>query len=191
MACLSMKPSMQLFTKTVSRYVTYRRDWKNRNAETLNIEDALTHNLSLVKVDHLEVGRTLLDLYALELDLLRNGQLALTNARLHVLNMHRPLEPDQIEMLKELRTCIGEYVKEIVDFDGNDDIKLNDRLWRIRELVAQAACDQIQGNIDGRFSHKNNELVLSTLFRSLNASVVVKQMLLLAQGESKTPLAPT
>lgn len=152
---------------------------------------ALTHNLSLVKVDHLEVGRTLLDLYALELELLRNGQLALTNARLHVLNMHRPLEPDQIEMLKELRTCIGKYVKEILGFDGNDDIKLNDRLRQIRELVDQAACDQIQGNIDGRFSHKNNELVLSTLFRSLNASIVVKQMLLLAQGESKTPLAPT
>ena len=164
------------------------RDMKARlkEQERRNFEyrGALTHNLSLVKVDHMDVGRVLVGFYTLELDLLHHGKMTLTNAWLHVLNMHRPLEPDQREMLKELGSLISEYVQEFVGLEGNEETKLDDRLRRIRERVDQAVRDQIQGNIDGRFSHKNNELLLSILFRNLNASDVLRQMLLLARGDS-------
>ena len=171
------------------------RDMKARlkEQERLNFEyrGALTHNLSLVKVDHMDVGRTLVGFYALEFDLLHHGKMTLTNAWLHVLNMHRPLEPDQREMLKELGTLINEYVQEIVGLEGSEKTILDDRLRRIRERIDQAVRDQIQGNIDGRFSHKNNELLLSILFRNLNASDVLRQMILLARGDSAMQPAST
>ena len=105
-----------------------------------------------------------------------NMRIAVDIVRLHVLNLHRPLDPDQQSQLRTYFKDIQLYLELVADEHSSRE-KIQEQLTEIEKQVDTMLSRQIIGNVDKLYTHKNNELLISTIIRHTNASKNLMAML--------------
>ncbi len=129
----------------------------------------------------LETGKILLKFYVEETELLENVRIAERNTRLHVLNMHEPLEPQQAAQLREFASRIGEFAALLASPDATIP-EAQRQLREVEALVDRAISGQIESQIGRPLSHKNAELFLTALVRHLEATRRLFRLFEIASG---------
>jgi hypothetical protein len=150
---------------------------ENRGAVTRNIKQRATH-------ENVDAAKSLLYFFGEETELLQNMRVAVDIVRLHVLNLHRPLDPDQQSHLQDYFKNIQRYLELVADEQSSRQ-EIQQQMTEIERQVDAMLSLQIIGNVDNLYSHKNNELLISTIIRHTNASKNLMAMLDISE-RSKT-----
>jgi hypothetical protein len=148
---------------------------ENRGAVTRNIKQSSTH-------ENVDGAKALLYYFGEETELLQNMRIAVDIVRLHVLNLHRPLDPDQQSQLRTYFKNIQFYLELVADEHSSRE-KIQEQLTEIERQVDTMLSRQIIGNVDKLYTHKNNELLISTIIRHTNASKNLMKMLDISEGQ--------
>jgi len=154
------------------------KNTENRGAVTRNIKQNATH-------ENVDTAKALLYYFGEETELLQNMLIAVETVRLHVLNLHRPLDPDQQNLLRTYFKDIQHYL-ELVANEHSSRQEIRDQLTEIERQVDTVLSRQIIGNIDDLYTHKNNELMISAIVRHSNASRNIMRMLDISGGRFAT-----
>ncbi|GJL68979.1 MAG: phosphate transporter [Nitrospirales bacterium] len=150
------------------------KNTQNRGAVTRNIKQRATH-------ENVEAAKALLFYFVEETELLHNVRIAAEVVRLHVLNLHRQLDPDQQSLLEAYFDTVRRYLELAADEHSSaDEICL--QLMEIEGRADAILSRQISGNVDNLYTHKNNELVVSTIIRHSHASRNISRMLGVFEG---------
>jgi hypothetical protein len=145
------------------------KNTENRGAVTRNIKMHATH-------ENVDAAKSLLYFFGEETELLQNLRIAVDIVRLHVLNLHRPLDPDQQSQLQDYIKNIQRYLELVAD-EHSSRQEIQEQMTEIERQVDAMLSLQIVGNVDNLYSHKNNELLISTIIRHTNASKNLMAML--------------
>ena len=87
-------------------------------------------------------------------------------ARLHILNMHKPLHQSQLNRLKTLQEKVAGFVHiALAELDGNNLIKTESALLEVNNHFDHCSKEQMDGVGDGSFNFKNSCLFITTMVR--------------------------
>jgi hypothetical protein len=100
--------------------------------------------------------------------LARSAERAVTSARMHILNMHSPLQPHQISRLREFASGSREYL-QLLAAQNTEAMALEEKSEAMKQLAGAAIDEQIRLNIEQETSYKNNEIFFTTLINNLEA----------------------
>jgi hypothetical protein len=150
------------------------KNTENRGAVTRNIKRSATH-------ENVDAAKALLYYFGEQTELLQNMRIAVEIVRLHVLNLHRPLDPDQQNLLQTYFKNIHHYLELVADEHSSRE-KIHKQMTEIERQADAILSRQIIGNIDGLYTHKNNELLISAIVRHSNASRNIMGMLDISEG---------
>jgi hypothetical protein len=149
----------------------------NRGAVTRNIKQRSTH-------ENVDGAKALLYYFGEETELLQNMRIAVDIVRLHVLNLHRPLDADQQSQLQIYFKNIRSYLELVAD-EHSSRQKIQEQMTEIEKQVDAMLSRQIIGTVDKRYTHKNNELLISTIIRHTNAGKNLMRMLDITKESSQ------
>jgi hypothetical protein len=150
------------------------KNTENRGAVTRNIKQNATQ-------ENVGAAKALLYYFGEETELLNNMRIAVDIVRLHVLNLHRKLDPDQESLLKNYFLDIQRYLELVANEDSLQQ-KIREQLTKIEKQADAMLSRQIIGNIDNLYTHKNNELLISAIVRHSDASRNIMGMLEISEG---------
>lgn len=150
------------------------KNTENRGAVTRNIKRRATH-------ENVEAAKALLFYFGEETELLHNMRIAVEVVRLHVLNLHRQLDPDQQSLLKTYFEVVRRYLELAADEHSSVD-EIRHQLMVIERQADMILSRQIIGNVENLYTHKNNEIIVSTIIRHSNASRNISRMLDVFEG---------
>ena len=156
------------------------RDLDRRLRRQVEINDEyrsrLTRNIkTFIDPERLQTSRMLLLFYFEQSEILRHLEVALESVQLHVLNLHKPLDKPQQEMLREFAQKAREFAN-LFSAQDLDQQTIQKQLIEIEEFAERAIFVQVEGNIEERYTHKSNELFLGSLFRNLSAGRNLHEM---------------
>ena len=152
------------------------KNTENRGAVTRNIKRHAKH-------ENVQAAKSLLYYFGEETELLRNMRIAVDIVRLHVLNLHRPLDPEQQNLLQNYFGDIQRYLELVADEHSSRE-KIHKQLTEIERQADTMLSRQIIGNIDELYTHKNNELLISAIVRHSTASRNIMGMLDISEGRA-------
>jgi hypothetical protein len=104
-------------------------------------------------------------------------------SKLHILNLHTPLDEVQKNFLQNYIQLLHMYDQAIQSTNGKPSTELEHRLKRINEQVEFAVNEQIKGLTEQKYSYKNSRLYFSTVIRHLQVSNYLHRMHLIISEE--------
>ena len=153
-------------TLRLDRQIAANAEHRSRLTETIK---------NYVDKDSIQTSQTLLQLYYEQSEILRHLDGALEYVRLHVLNLHKPFDAEQQQLLTEFAQTIDDFASRLAS-ETSDPDAVRGGIAEIETFARKAMSEQVRGNIEDRYSHNSNEVFLTALFRNLSAGRNIHRM---------------
>jgi len=143
----------------------------------------LASKIGKMEPEQKKIARKIVEYYALESSVIQELTPLNEIAKLHVLNMHRPLQRPQISRLNEL----GENVKSFVEqarqaINSNNLSKAEASVVDLHALTEKALDEQMEGVGEGNFNFKNSNLFVTAMINLRSTSELFIRMIKMAQS---------
>ena len=129
--------------------------------------NALSNSIRKMGTGQPQLARQIVEHYSLESNILEELTQLNDIAKLHILNMHRPLNHIQIEQLYTFKQHVNDYLNAL--YNGLETKSFYDaeaRLSILNKTIEQAMDAQMSGVTDGAYNYKNTNLFVTTLFNN-------------------------
>ncbi|MFZ4634921.1 MAG: hypothetical protein ACOYNO_11995, partial [Saprospiraceae bacterium] len=129
--------------------------------------NALSNSIRKMGTGQPQLARQIVEHYSLESNILEELTQLNDIAKLHILNMHRPLNHIQIEQLYTFKQHVNDYLNAL--YNGLETKSFYDaeaRLSILNKTIEQAMDAQMSGVTDGAYNYKNANLFVTTLFNN-------------------------
>jgi len=152
-------------------------------AQNLSNRSQLAAKIGKMEPEQKKIARKIVEYYALESSVIQELTPLNEIAKLHVLNMHRPLQRPQISRLNEL----GENVKSFVEqarqaINSNNLSKAEASVVDLHALTEKALDEQMEGVGEGNFNFKNSNLFVTAMINLRSTSELFIRMIKMAQS---------
>ena len=154
-----------------------------QNDINLYYQATLIQLLRTVDARDRETGRVLLEFYVQENEILKEISQVVNLSKLHILNLHTPLDEVQKNFLQNYIQLLHMYDQAIQSTNGKPSNELEYRLQSINDQVEIAVNEQIKGLTEQKYSYKNSRLYFSTIIRHLQVSNFLHRMHLIISEE--------
>ncbi|WNJ17804.1 inorganic phosphate transporter [Pontibacter sp. G13] len=147
----------------------------------------IPNQLKLVSEVNVDTGKAFLDFYFLENDLLTQVRNAIEVAKMHFLNMHSPLDQQQVAFLDAYVEELQAYTRKVKAGDDASYESVKEALRGIQTSMDRGIERQVLGLGDERYTYKNSQMFLETLLRYFDASSILHRMYRIAHGNHYLP----
>ena len=161
---------------------------KRRDDQNFYYEAAITEQLRGSETSNVATGKALLDFYVEEAELIREFRGAVDVAKLHILNMHSPLDDEQKAILTEFIEKLKRYDEVLDRKNGISSDDLEQLLHEINEHAENAITHQVKGLTEERYTFKNSQLFFTTFVGHLNATDIIHRMYLITETGTSTAI---
>ncbi len=128
-------------------------------------------------------GKLLLEFFYLETLLLNQVERMIEIGSTHVLNLHSPLEPEQVERMDGMVDDVQRFCRVLPSTLGRTQPEAE--LQRLRQELDNSIIQQVEGLIQDKYNYKNSMLYFNLLLRNLESAEILMRMDELA--ETTTP----
>jgi hypothetical protein len=131
-----------------------------------------------MKPEQKKMARQVVEFYSLESHILMELNRLDEIARLHILNMHRPLQEKQVRLLCELEEKMAKFVEQArLGLQANDPAKAEVALQEINTFTDHSLDEQMEGIGEGSFNFKNSNLFLTSMINLRSSADLFNRMI--------------
>jgi hypothetical protein len=146
--------------------------------QNLTNRSQLAAKIGKMKPEQKKMARQVVEFYSLENHILMEMNRLDEVARLHILNMHRPLQEKQVRLLRELEEKISKFVGIAkVGLGANEPAIAEAALQDINQHTDHALDVQMEGVADGSFNFKNSNLFLTSMINLRSSADLFNRMI--------------
>ena len=139
-----------------------------------NYTAKLNEYISELPEERRDTGRVLLELFYLETLLIHQVERMITIGSTHILNLHKPLETEQVNKLDRMVKDIRRFCQVLPSTTGRK--KPNLELERMRSELDRSIELQVDGLIHDKYNYKNSLLYFNLLLRNLESAEILLRM---------------
>jgi phosphate/sulfate permease len=148
------------------------------SSQNLTNRSQLAAKIGKMKPEQKKMARQVVEFYSLENHILMEMNRLDEVARLHILNMHRPLQEKQVRLLRELEEKISKFVGIAkVGLGANEPAIAEAALQDINQHTDHALDVQMEGVADGSFNFKNSNLFLTSMINLRSSADLFNRMI--------------
>jgi hypothetical protein len=148
------------------------------SGQNLTNRSQIAAKIGKMKPEQKKMARHVVEFYSLESHILTELNRLDEIARLHILNMHRPLQETQISLLRQLEERITKFVRLAKDgLEANDPTIAEAALQDINQHADHALDQQMEGIGEGSFNFKNSNLFLTAMINLRSSADLFSRMI--------------
>jgi hypothetical protein len=152
-------------------------------AQNLSNRSQLAAKIGKMQPEQKKIARKIVEYYALESSVIQELTPLNEIAKLHVLNMHRPLQRPQISRLNELGENVNAFVEQARQAIQSHNLsKAEASVLDIHALTEKALDEQMEGVGEGNFNFKNSNLFVTAMIKLRSTSELFIRMIKMAQA---------
>jgi hypothetical protein len=152
-------------------------------AQNLSNRSQLAAKIGKMQPEQKKIARKIVEYYALESSVIQELTPLNEIAKLHVLNMHRPLQRPQISRLNELGENVNAFVEQARQAIQSHNLsKAEASVLDIHALTEKALDEQMEGVGEGNFNFKNSNLFVTAMINLRSTSELFIRMIKMAQS---------
>ncbi len=152
-----------------------------------NYTARLNDYLAGLSDQNIPTGKLLLEFFYLETLMLNQVERMISIGSTHILNLHKPLEPEQIARLDRLVDDMQRFCQVLPSTRGRQQPE--SELARLRGELDHSIILQVEGLIQDRYNYKNSLLYFNLLLRNLESAEILMRMDDLAEAKMPDPAA--
>ncbi len=139
-----------------------------------NYTAKLNEYISELPEERRDTGRVLLELFYLETLLLHQVERMITIGSTHILNLHKPLETEQVKQLDRMVADIRRFCQVLPSTTSREKPSLE--LQRLKSELDRSIELQVDGLIHDKYNYKNSLLYFNLLLRNLESAEILQRM---------------
>jgi hypothetical protein len=152
-------------------------------SQNLSNRSQLAAKIGKMQPEQKKIARKIVEYYALESSVIQELTPLNEIAKLHVLNMHRPLQRPQISRLNELGENVNAFVEQARQAIQSHNLsKAEASVLDIHALTEKALDEQMEGVGEGNFNFKNSNLFVTAMIKLRSTSELFIRMIKMAQA---------
>ncbi len=151
-----------------------RKVIKKQQDVARNYTAKLNEYISELPEERSKTGRILLELFYLETQLLDQAKRMIDLGSTHVLNLHKPLEPEQVEKLDRMVEDTRRFTEVLPSTTGRK--KPEAELKHLRKDLIEAIDLQVKGLTQDKYNYKNSLLYFNLLMSNMECTEVLMRM---------------
>jgi phosphate/sulfate permease len=142
----------------------------------------LNEYLKALPTHNVPSGKILLEFFYLQTLLLNQAEHMISIGTTHILNLHKPLESEQVSRLDRMVEDMRRFCQVLPSTLGRE--KPEAELKRLRAELNDSIYRQVEGLVQDKYNYKNSLLYFNLLLRNLESAEILLRMDEMAEASS-------